>query len=191
MSKRGQVLVIVAVLLMVGMLLLALVVDAGSLYVEQDALDRSAQAAADAGIGWVAEQMVTQAIPRQTAAAALPACVPDGEYGSTGASCTATPSPEHISYWLTDDDRATLVAPGIQLTAQSVASGYAARNGLVLSDPDVESLVVRYPQDPDPQAESLALSVRVRRRAVVLLAGLLSESYVHLSAEGLSEIPLR
>jgi hypothetical protein len=191
MKARGQVLVIVAVLLTIGMLLLALIVDAGRLYIEQDELDRSAQAAADAGIGWVAEQMLTQAIPRQTAAASLPPCVPDADFGSSRGECTATPAPERIPLWLEDDDLATLMAPAIQLTAQSIARSYAAGNGLTESDPETEQLVFQYPHNPDPQSDALAMSVQVRRRAIVLLAGLLSDSYVHLEGRGLSEIPLR
>lgn len=191
MRSRGQVLVIVAVLLMVGMLLLALAVDAGRLYVEQGQLERSAQAAADAGIGWVAEQMVTQAIPRQTAAAGAPSCVIDGEFGSSSASCTATPPPERVPLWLADDDRATLAAPAVQLTAQTIAGSYAASNGLDGADPSIEQLEVIYPYADGPSADSLAMLVRVRQRAVILLAGLLSDRYVHLTAESVSEISLR
>lgn len=191
MSERGQVLVVVAVLLVAGLMLLALAADGGRIYVEQVRLRRAAESSADAGIGWVSEQMVTLAVPRQTEAAARSACVPDGDYGDEGATCTATPEPEQIHHWLQDDDRATLVSPSFQATAVWVSESYAAQNDVVAGGPDAVQVYVQYPYLYDPEATVVQLRVELRRRTVVLLAGLLGEEFVWLNAVGLSQVPQR
>lgn len=191
MSRRGQVVVIVAVALMLGLLLLALAVDGGRLYLTRASLRRGAQAAADAGIGYVADEMVTLAVPRQTEAAGLPACLPDGDYGAEGGACTATPQAADIHHWLTDDDRATLVGPGVQATAQAVASSYAGLNGIQAGEAGVEILGLDYPHDHDPAAENLTFLVAVTRRVAILLAGLLDTDWVRLQVEASSDIPQR
>jgi Putative Flp pilus-assembly TadE/G-like len=188
---HGQIVIVVAIALTVVLIILAVAVDAGRLYIEQQRLDRSAQAAADAGIGWVSEQMVTQAVARQTEAAMLSPCVPDGEFGESGALCTATPQPAEISHWLNDDDRATLVSPDVQATAESVGREYASRNGLDSSNPAIESLTLVYPYAYDPLADELSYLVRVREKVSVLLVGLIGREFVHLPGEGLSEVPQR
>jgi hypothetical protein len=190
MKERGQVLVIVAVLLIVCMLVLALVVDGGRLYVEEDRLKRSAQAAADAGIGWISEQMVTQAIPRQTQAAGMVPCMPDGDFGAVGGTCTATPEPERIGAWLNEDDLATLRSPDVIAGAQAIAVDYAHKNGIRDGGSDGGGLSIAYPYTGSSDG-SLGMLVRIRQRTNILLAGLLSDSYVDLEVEALSEIPLR
>ncbi len=191
MSSRGQVIVIVAFLLMVLLLLLAVAVDGGRLYIERARTVRAAQAAADAGIGLVGEEMVTLAVPRQTEAALRPACVPDAGFGTPEASCTATPFPGEVSHWLTDDDRATLVAPEMQTAVAEEALDYAGRNGLHESDPEVISLDVEYPHDYDPGGPAVQLLVAVERRATILLSGLLRLDSITLESHGLSELPQR
>jgi hypothetical protein len=189
MRARGQVVVIVAILLVVVLTLLAVAVDGGRLYIERSRLRGAAQSAADAGISWVAEEMVTMAVPRQTDSARLAPCLPDGEYGERGASCTATPQPADISHWLTDDDRETLVAPGVRATVEAVADGYAARNGLDRNGPDIESMHVSYPYDYDPEGPSLTVRVFVRQRVNLLLVGLLGQDFALIEVAGRSEIP--
>lgn len=191
MTARGQIVVVVAVALMVILIILAVAVDAGRLYIEHQRLDRSAQAAADAGIGWVSEQMVTQAVARQTEAASLPACIPDGDFGETGASCTATPLPAEVPHWLNDDDRATLVSPDVRATAEAVGREYAARNGIGPSNPDIETLTLIYPYGYEPLGDQLGLLVQVREKVSILLVGLIGQEFVHLPGEGLSEVPQR
>jgi hypothetical protein len=191
MTTRGQVIVIVAVLLMVLLLLLAVAVDGGRLYIERARTVRAAQAAADAGIGRVGDEMVTLAVPRQTEAALRPACVPDAGFGTPGASCTATPNPGEVNHWLTDDDRATLVAPEMQTAVAAEALNYAGRNGLRESDPETLSLEVAYPHDYDTSGSVVQLLVSVKRRATILLSGLLRLDSVTLESNGLSELPQR
>lgn len=177
MKPRGQMLVAIALLLMVVLMLLAVAVDGGRLVVERARLRRSAQAAADAGIGLVAEQMVTQAAARQTQAALLPTCAPAGP-------CTPTPAINEVPGWLTDDDRATLVAPPMQTQVAAEAMDYAQRNEF----PDAE---VRYPESYDPGAPAVRILVTLRRRTTILLAGLLGEEWVDLAEQGLSQVPQR
>lgn len=177
MKPRGQMLIVVAILLMVVLIILAVAVDGGRLLAERARLRRAAQAAADAGIGLVAEAMVTQAAARQTQAAALPTCAPAGP-------CTPTPALNDVPGWLTDEDRAALVAPPMQTQVAAEAVQYAQYNGF----PQAE---VSYPQTYDPAAPVVRIQVTLRRRATILLAGLLREEWVDLIAPGLSQVPQR
>jgi hypothetical protein len=191
MNNRGQVVVVMAIVLMVALLLLALGVDGGRLYLARAELRRGAQAAADAGIGYVADAMVTLAVPRQTEAAGLPPCVPDGDFGADGGVCTATPEPAAIQHWLSDDDRATLAGPEVQATAQGIAANYANLNSIVPGEAGVEALDLDYPQHYEPEDERLTFSVTITRQMVILLAGLLDREWVQLQVEARSQIPQR
>lgn len=191
MKAAGQILLILAVVLMVGLFVLALAVDGGRLYLERARMSRSAQAAADAGSSWVAEQMVTQVVPHQTQAAGLPPCLVFGEFGDPAASCTATPAVDAIPRWLTDSDRATLTASGAQATVEAVALQYAELNDLRVEDPSVVELRVEYPHEYDPQGESIQVWVGVVRRTKILLVGLLGEDFAEVRAETISRIPQR
>ena len=191
MKPRGQVILIVAFLIMVGLFLLALMVDGGRLYLRRSEAQRAAQAAADAGIGLVAEQMVTLAVPRQTEAAARAPCVPDGDYGDTGGLCTATPEPADIAHWLIDEDRQALVEPLAQSTVEALALDYAGLNDFASTDPQIQDLQAQFPHDYQLEDDNLRLRVLIRRRVVVLLAGILGRDYVDLPAEAISEVPQR
>lgn len=177
MTARGQMLIVVAILLMVVLMILAVAVDGGRLLVERARVRRAAQAAADAGIGLVAEHMVTQAAARQTQAAGLPTCAPAGP-------CTPTPALNDVPAWLTDDDRATLVAPPMQTQVAAESSRYALLNGF----PQAE---VGYPQGYDSGGPAVRIAVTLRRRASILLAGLLDREWVDLAESSLSQIPQR
>jgi hypothetical protein len=182
-QRRGQVVVLVAILVPVVLLLLAVSIDAGRMYICQAELRQAAQAGADAGMGWVAEQMVTMAVGRQTEAAAGPPCVADGPFGDPFAGCTATPYPHQIPYWLTDEDRAALVSPAAQAVVGALAREYAARNGLEEGDPDVVEFVVYYPDVYDPLASDLRIRILARKRMTILLAGILGESFAEVRAD--------
>lgn len=191
MKPRGQMIVVVAVGLLAAVILLAVMVDSGQVFVERARLERAAQAAADAGIGVVAEMMVTQVVPRLTQSAARSPCVPDGDYGDPGGTCTATPFPDQIEHWLTDEDRATLTAPSAYATAMAEVKSYASLNGVNPSAPDVRELQVVYPYDYDPQGVTLSLWVRIVGLQPVLMSSLLNAQELELPAEALSEIPQR
>lgn len=191
MTPRGQVIIVVAVGLLVAVVLLAVMVDSGRIFAERARLDRAAQSAADAGIGAVAEMMVTQAIPRQTQSAALPPCHPDGDFGDPSAACTATPVPADIEHWLTDEDRATLTAPPARATTIAEAEAYASLNGVDASARAVRELRIVYPYDYDPQDEMLRMLVRIVGLQPVLMASLLDAEELEIPAEAVSEIPQR
>lgn len=190
MRERGQVLVIVAVLLIVGLMLLALATDGGRLYVERGRLRRVAQSSSDAGISWVSDRMVTLAADRQTQAALQTPCATESAT-ATAVPCTATPDLDEVRDWLEDEDRAELVGPESRATAEAVARMYAERNGVEPGGEDAAEVSVDYPYESGKDSEVLRMRVSLRRQAVVLLAGLLGEDFVWLEAMGLSQIPLR
>jgi len=191
MRRRGQVIVVVAILLMIVLLLLALPVDVGRLFVQRSRMERAAQAAADAGVAVVAEQIVTLAVPRQTEAAARPPCVPDAGYGTPGASCTATPLPRRAEHWLTDDDRATLIAPPVQTEASGEALTFAAINRADPGEAGVLAVDIEYPHAYRPQDAALQMLVSIDARLSMLLAGLLGVDQVPFDVEALSEVRQR
>jgi hypothetical protein len=187
-SGRGQVIVIVAVLVPVALLFLAVAVDAGRLYIETARLERALQAGADAGMSLAAEQLVTLVVARQTAMAGTP--TPDSPHLRT-----PLPSPDDLYAWLTDGDRATLVSPANKSAVEAEALAYAARNGIDASDPEILEITLIYPQsgfDPhNSDIPSLRLEMSARRRATILLAGLLGREFTELSGEAMSELRIR
>jgi hypothetical protein len=188
MIRRGQVVVLIAVLIPVALLLLAVAVDAGRLYAERGQLERALQSGSDAGISVVAEQMVTLAVARQTAMA-------DGPTPEPPETATPTPPLDDVVAWLTDDDRATLVSESMRATAQAEALDYAARNGIDINNIEILEVDVTYPQAGfDPYNETsitLRLKLVAKRRATILLAGLLGREFVELTGEAISEIRVR
>jgi hypothetical protein len=188
MSRRGQIIIIIAVLIPVVLLLLAVAVDAGRLYIESAQLERALQSGADAGISLVAEQMVTLAVARQTETASTPS-------PELPLVATPMPSPDDVVAWLTDDDRARLVSPAMRATAQAEALAYAARNGIDATNPDILEIAAVYPQSGfnpyDDGVATLRLELIARRRATILLAGLLGSEFAELSGEAISELRIR
>jgi hypothetical protein len=188
MKSRGQVLILVAVLIPIGLLLLAIAVDAGRIFIERTRLQRSAQAAADAGISVVAEQMVTLAVARQTQLASTPSPTPPG-------TMTATPLPGEIQAWLTNEDRQALSSNPLRGTAEAEARAFAIHNGADPDRPEIKAFEIQFPQpgyDPeDTGIRTLRFIVNIERELTVLLAGLLGESFIQIDAVGQSEIPQR
>ena len=188
MSRRGQVVVIIAVLIPIVLLLLAVAVDGGRLYAENARLERALQSGSNAGISVVAEQMVTLAVARQTVMAGMPSPEPP-------ILSTPTPPLDDVVAWLTNDDRATLVSALLNATAQAEAMAYAARNGIDFTDPEILEIDVIYPQTGfnayDDSIIMLRLKLMATRRTRILLAGLLGREFVELSGEAISELRVR
>jgi hypothetical protein len=186
MSRRGQVVLIVAVLIPVVLLLLAVAVDVGRLTIETARLERALQSGADAGMSLAAEQMVTLVAARQTEMAGTP---------TPPLPATPLPSPDDLYAWLTDDDRAKLVGPANRAAVREEAMAYASRNGIDASAPEVLDIIVLYPQNGfDPHNEDFAtlrLAISARRRTTILLAGLLGREFTELSGEAMSELRIR
>jgi hypothetical protein len=198
MRRAGQVLVIVAFLIPVVLLLLAMAVDTGRIYVQRSRDRRAAQAAADAGISYVAERMTTQVIIRQTQAANTSLSTPtllltariDGAI-----SITPTAVPVVLQGWLTDADRATLISPEVAGTAAAVALEFAGWNGLSPDGGDPVEVGVIYPQasyaPADESLPTLQLLVYVRREIRHVLSGLIGPNHLELWVEALAEINQR
>jgi hypothetical protein len=188
MNRRGQVLLIVAFLIPIMLLFLAVAVDAGRIFLERERMQRSAGAAANAGISVVADRMVALAADRRAHAAATP--VPVGNM-----PVTSTPRPDDVVIWLENEDRAVLVSPAMQAEVERAAREYLERNGF-RSEADVNLQVqIEYPQPGyDPQAvqvKVLSIRVHIERRIEVLLADLLNEDWVVLRVDARSQIPQR
>jgi hypothetical protein len=108
-----------------------------------------------------------------------------------GASCTSTPSPNRAEQWLTDADRAQLVAGPMQTQAAAEALVYAASNGAAPGMAGVTGVAVEYPSDYDLQGPTLKMHLSVRASLSILFAGLLGQDDIDLSIEALSEIRQR
>lgn len=188
MKPRGQVLIIVAFLIPIGLLLVAIAIDAGRIFIERGKMQRAAGAAANAGISVVSDRMVTQAVARQTQAslAALATDIP---------MRTPTPSLSDPVAWLTDEDRVELVSSAMQSEASNEVMLFLEKNGYSPTEIDSLEVEIEYPQpgyDPyAPQISVLSMRVQVGRRLAVLLAGLLNEDWVSLKAGAWSQIPQR
>ena len=186
MSKtiRGQVLIFIAFFLPLVLLLLAVTLDAGRIYIEQSRMHQAAAAAAHAGIGTVADTIVARVVLRKTQVATGPG-TPEPSPPSAGDPLT----------WLTDDDRAELVASGMRAEAIAEALHYLELNGIESGGVHVVQIEIEYPQpgyDPkDEWIKVLSMRVRLERELPVLLAGLLNEEWVTVHAEAISQIPQR
>lgn len=186
--KSGQVLVLVAVFILAVLVLLALSVEVGRLSQQRHQLQGVADAASKAGMLVVADQMVTLAAARQTQAAGSP-CIPDAGYGTPGATCTATPPPEVVPAWLTDEDRATLVSPAMRTQVAQAVQAQLARNGYGPGDLEVD---VQYPYGYRPAGQEVRLFLRLKMRVRGLLAHLLGwQQKVPVGAESQQELPQR
>ncbi len=190
-KERAQVLVIVTILLVVLMLLFAVIVDGGHLMIQNHQIGRVADAASKAGMVVVGDRMVTQAVWRQSEAAMRPPCTPDAGYGAPGAACTATPQPQDIPAWLTDEDRAALVSPAMQTPVAAAVLEYAEHNGAAPSSPNMCEVTVTYPFDYQPGDKNLRLRVHLHCHVAILLTGLLGQDQVGISAEGEQSLPQR
>jgi hypothetical protein len=187
MDRKGQIVVVIAILIPIVLLFLAVAVDSGRLYSERAQMERGLQSGADAGMSLVAEQMVTLAVARQTAIAQTQ--MPEPPFP------TSTPSPEDIVAWLTDDDREVLVSAPMRASVRSEALAYAKRNGIDDTEAEILEIDVVYPQigyDPyNPNITTLRLSMSARRSTRFLLAGFLGREFVEISSEAVSELQQR
>jgi len=196
-KQRGQILIVVAILLLVVLFFLAVIIDGARLMVERHELNRAADAAARAGLGMVGDQMVTQVVQAQTAAA-LNLCTPIPENNLLTPegfipppTCTPTPLPSDFYAWLTDRHRATLVSPAMQTSVAFQVQAYAENNNLGLSNPDVVELEVTYPYEYHSNNRVLNIYVRIRRQVTVLFVGLLGIDQGELSGDTKQSIPQR
>ncbi len=196
MRRRGQILIIVAVLVPVALLFLAVAIDIARLYQERAQMRRAAQAASDAGASALAEEMATLASKRYEGAMMTPSSTPSPlATPNPTAELTPTPPLDQPAAWLQDEDREALTQDPIQGRVVGVAEEFARLNGLDPEDPEVTVFEVRYPQpgfNPfDPDQDMLRLSVRARGRSLMLLAGLVGREYVEFTVEAASQVRVR
>jgi len=79
----------------------------------------------------------------------------------------------------------------MQTAVAAEALDYAGRNGLREGDPETLSLDVEYPHDYESEGPVVQLLVAVKRRATILLSGLLRLDSITLESNGLSDLPQR
>jgi hypothetical protein len=182
--------IIVAVLLMVILLFLAVLIDGARIMIEQQELKRAADAAGKAGLIVVGDQMVTQVIVAQTAAAGVTLTATPA--GSTpGPTLTPTPDQDDFFDWLTDEHRMTLIAPPMQTVVATHVLGSAEENGLGLSNPAVTELDITYPEGYDLSDEDIFLSVRIERAVSIIFGSILNLTEGVISGEAKQSIPQR
>jgi hypothetical protein len=196
MKRRGQILIIVAVLVPVALLLLAVAIDMGRMYQERGQMRRAAQSASDAGASALAEAIATLAFERYQEIQATPSPTPDPlATPSPTAEVTPTPPLDRAGAWLQDEDREALTQDPIRGRVLEVAEEFARLNGLDPEGADITEFEVRYPQlgfNPyDSSHGVLRLSVRARGRSLMLLAGLVGREYVEFTVEAASEVRVR
>jgi len=189
-SEKGQVIIIVAVLLVVVLTILAVIIDGARLMVEQQELNRAADAAGKAGLIIVGDQMVIQVVEAQTAAAAItPTATPLGS--TPGPTLTPSPETENFFSWIDDDHRKTLIAPPMQTLVATHVMGSAEENGLGLSNPVVTDLKIIYPDQYHPGDQDLKIGIQIKRVAAVLFGNLLNLNEGVLTGNTKQSIPQR
>jgi len=182
-DQRGQILILLAVLVTVFLLMMAVMVDGARIYIEQQKIERSLDAAGKAGLIIVGNRMVTQVVKAQTLAASItPAPIPGGI--PPGPTLTATPGPNNLFSWLSDEDRQKLVAPPMQTIVATHILGSLSENGLDLSNPNVIDIKISYPDDYDPENKTIDIQLELERRVVIIFGGLLNlnEGIIHGSS---------
>lgn len=189
-SEKSQIVIIVAVLLMVILLFLALIIDGARLMVEHQELKRAAEAAGKAGLIVVGDRMVTQVVSAQTAAASLTLTATPA--GSTpGPTLTPIPAPDDFYSWLTEEHRATLVAPSMRTLVATYVLGSAEKNGFGLSNPAVTEFEVDYPHQYHPGDQHLQIYIRIKRVVAVIFGSILNLDEGVLSGDTKQSIPQR
>lgn len=212
-DQLGQLLIVIAIVVGIAMLLLAVAVDGGRLFLERNRIARGAQAAADAGVGLAAEEMVKLAEDRRDEGleeyeqsvedakeeweeACLGGMIGEGEdTPSTDPEidCDKEPEPEPFEpcdpepqCWLEDEDWEQLNSSLVRDQVEREALEYARANGFDRDDPNTLKLEIEY--EADKAEETIQVRVTIERRSTILLVGLLGGSFVNLEAEGLSEL---
>ena len=188
MDDKGQVIIIVAFLLVAVLIVLALIIDGSRFMLEQQELDRAADAAGKAGMIIVGDQMVTQVAGVQTAAARITLAA-TSVGSSPGPTLTPTPAADEFFSWINEDHKKTLVAPPMQTLVAAHVLGSAEENGFGLSNPAVTGLEISYPNEYHPGDRSIQISVRINRLVVVMFGNLLNLNEGVISGKTKQSIP--
>ena len=187
-TETGQVIFILAVLLMILLLFLAVLIDGARLLIEQQEINRALDAAGKAGLIVAGDQMVTMAIAGQTAAASItPSATSTGS--TPNPNPTATPQPDDFYGWLTDENLQTLVAPPMQTKVVTHALEFLEKNGLGLDNPDVTDIRVSYPGGTQSGDSTITVLLELDRRVVILFGRILAINQGTLSGKSKQTIP--
>lgn len=187
-TERGQVIIIVAILLVALLLFLAILIDGSRLFIEMQEINRALDAAGKAGLIVVGDQMVTQAAAAQTAAASItPSATPS--VGTTGPTLTATPRGDDIYAWLSDEDRQTLVAPPMQTLVATHVLGSLEENGFGEGNPNLIDIQISYPDRDQSTDQTLGILLDLDRRVVIIFGRILNLNQGVLSGSAKQTIP--
>jgi len=188
-NERGQIIVIIGLLLMVALTILAVIMDGARLMLKQQELIRAADAAGKAGLIAVGDQLVVQAGEAQSAAtrtAAAPAP------GGTVPGWTSTPAPQgDVFSWINEDHRQTLVAPPMQTLVSAQVLGSAEENGLGLSNPSVSDFRIIYPLEYNRDDQAIRIGVQIQQTVMILFGKLLNLESGEVTGYAEQEIPQR
>lgn len=189
-NEQGQVIIIVAVLLVVVLTILAVIIDGARLLVEQQEINRAADAAGKAGLIVVGDQMVTQVVAAQTAAASI--TLTATPIGSTpGPTLTPTPAADDFFSWINNDHRLTLVAPPMQTLVATHVMGSAEENDHGLSNPVITGLEINYPDHYLIGDQNIQIDVRINRVVAIMFGALFNLEEGALSGNTKQNIPQR
>ncbi|NIM93008.1 MAG: hypothetical protein GTO18_04765 [Anaerolineales bacterium] len=178
MNERGQLLVVVAFVISAAMLLLAVAVDGGRLFIRRNQMKRAAQSAADAGVSVAAERMVELAEERRGGSVEGTSV---GSGDEKGGSCQPEPQ-----CWLSEEDWDTLSSSQVRALVEAEALDFAGRNGFSMGSTGALAINVDY--SVQPMEQILQVGVTIRSRTTILLVGLLSQDFVDLEVHGFSVI---
>lgn len=182
--------VIVSVLLVVVLTILAVIIDGARLLVEQQEINRAADAAGKAGLIIIGDRMVTQVVAAQTAAASITlAATPAGS--TLTPTLTPTPAADDFFSWINDDHRQTLVAPPMQTLVATHVMGSAEENDHGLSSPVITGLEINYPDHYLIGDQNIQITVRIDRVVVIIFGNIFKLEEGVLSGNTKQSIPQR
>ena len=189
-TERGQVMIIVGILLVVTLLFLGSLIDGARLFIKKQEINRLLDAAGKAGLIVAGDRMVTQVISAQTAAVAVTPH-PTSNKDSLGLTPTKTPAPVDFFAWLTEADHQTLVAPPMQTIVARHALGSLEKNGLDQDNPDLIDVSIIYPYQYNPGDQTLIILMKLDYRAAIIFGKILNHNQGVLSVSSKQTIPLR
>lgn len=189
-TERGQVIVLVGVLLAVLLLFLAVLIDGTRLFVEQQEINRALDAAGKAGLIVVGDCMTTQVAAAQIAAAPETSTSLSSQE-DLDLSPTPTPEPDDLYDWLSEEHRQTLVSPPMQTMVATHVLGSLDENGLGLDNPNLIDISVSYPDSLYVGDQTMQILVNLNRRVAILFGKILNLNQGVLSGSSKQTIPQR
>ena len=172
-DRKGQILMIVAVLFVFVLLILSVLINSGLLLLEKQKLNRVSAAGGKSGLLYVGNLMVTQA---------------GKAYRSTGQAqstitpvspipfSTSTPQDADRSWkgeYLSTQDRATLISPPVRTLVAGKVKDHLEWNGIVEGKDGIIMIEIMYPFQDLPEKDHLEIFVRISKRVQGLFSGFL------------------